>query len=244
VAGLAANPRSSAAANTIGAAAVAGASPSIRLRPAPPRAAVYAPPQRQRVGALPVALAAASLVLLLGAAVLIIPTGRTDQAVAGLTDAPTATLTAIVPGSAAPPTIDPTVVNGASEAPAATTGPSATSAPVRTQKPTARPIVTPKPTKRPTPAPSPTPSPNTTPSPTVPPPTSPPTSTPGTMCTVVSLINAWTFDAQADWAKAGFTGTVVFNPAPPPDYHIKTQNLAVGAVISCSSGVIVTDGAP
>jgi len=167
------------------------------------------------------------------------------QRAAALPGVQSATLAAIVPGTDAPPTFDPSALSGASEAPAATAGPTATSAVARTPKPTVRPVVTPKPTKRPTPPPSPTnaptPSPNATPSPTVPPPTSPPTSTPGATCTVISLINLWTFNAQAEWSGAGFTGTVVFKPAPPPDYHIKSQNLAVGAVISCSSGIIVSN---
>jgi hypothetical protein len=75
-------------------------------------------------------------------------------------------------------------------------------------------------------------------------PTLAPTPTPGALCTVITLINHWTNVAQHQWAVAGFTGTVIFNPVPPPDYHIKWQSLAVGAVVPCSSDITVLDTAP
>ena len=63
------------------------------------------------------------------------------------------------------------------------------------------------------------------------------------MCTVSTLINHWSNKAQQQWASAGFTGTVFFNPAPPPDYHIKWQSLAAGSSVSCSSDITVRDAA-
>jgi hypothetical protein len=84
--------------------------------------------------------------------------------------------------------------------------------------------------------------PTSTPTPTPPAPT--PTPTAATNCTVITLINHWTFNAQHQWEAAGFTGTVIFNPAPPPDYHIKWQSLAVGASVPCSSDITVRDVAP
>ena len=75
-------------------------------------------------------------------------------------------------------------------------------------------------------------------------PTPPPTDTPQPGCTVITLLNHWTFNAQHQWATAGFTGTVIFDPAPPPDYHIKWQSLAIGTVVPCSSDITVSDTAP
>jgi outer membrane biosynthesis protein TonB len=197
---------------------------------------------------MPIALTTASLVIFVAAALLALPSTKPDQAVAADTDAPTANVPAVALGSEPPTSIDPTAGQGPTDQPAPSSeptttggggpGPTAPPGPGSTPRPPRGTGATPKPTRpggTPTPAPTPTP----TPTPTV-----PPTDTPTPGCTVITLINHWTFNAQHQWATAGFTGTVIFNPAPPPDYHIKWQSLAIGAVVPCSSDITVSDTAP
>ena len=64
------------------------------------------------------------------------------------------------------------------------------------------------------------------------------------MCTVISLIDAQTTQAQQDWNDAGFSGSVVFSPEVPPHYKIQWQSRAVGSSIVCTSGITVRDQAP
>jgi hypothetical protein len=140
--------------------------------------------------------------------------------------------------------------------PAATTAPTlapASPATVETDQPTSPPgNVTVGPTAGPAPTPRPalTPFPEgtTAPAPTTAPtaaptagPTAAPTPTPAPMCTVPSLIDVQSSLAQRDWTAAGFSGTVVFSPVVPPHYQIKSQSLAIGSSVDCTSGITVTD---
>ncbi len=43
---------------------------------------------------------------------------------------------------------------------------------------------------------------------------------------------------QIDWNVAGFNTTVIFNPARPPEYNIKTQSLPPGSSQPCSGTVL------
>ena len=64
------------------------------------------------------------------------------------------------------------------------------------------------------------------------------------MCAVINLVNHSTTNAQRQWETAGFTGTVIFDPVPPPGgYHIKWQSLPSGSVVACSSDITVRDAA-
>jgi hypothetical protein len=118
--------------------------------------------------------------------------------------------------------------------------PAATSSPaVETAEPTPSPapsVVTP-PTARPTRAPIVAPAPQPTPQAT-------PTPTPRPKCTVVSLLDKQTAQAQIAWKKAGFTGTVAFSPLVPPHYEIQWQSLEVGISVLCTRGITVPSEAP
>jgi hypothetical protein len=63
-------------------------------------------------------------------------------------------------------------------------------------------------------------------------------------CTVIDLVGVNTSNAQLAWNSAGFTGTVVFSPAVPPQYKIGWQSLTVGDVILCTSDIAVQLTAP
>jgi hypothetical protein len=204
-----------------------------------------APPRRRSpAGSFPTLLFAASIVLLFGAAAVLLLPNRPTQQVAGATDAPTATSGGVALDSGLPSAGAPATPGGATEQPGGNGGAGATpptgpgSTPKPPPGPTPRPGTTPTPTAVPTPTPLPTPTaPGATPTPA-------PTPTPGPNCTVITLLNHWTFNAQHQWEAAGFTGTVIFNPAPPPDYHIKWQSLAAGASVPCTSDITVRDAAP
>jgi len=43
---------------------------------------------------------------------------------------------------------------------------------------------------------------------------------------------------------AGFTGTVTFSPAVPPQYRIAWQSLTAGTTVTCSHGITVSDKVP
>lgn len=87
----------------------------------------------------------------------------------------------------------------------------------------------------PTPSPSPSPTPTSGPTPS---PTPSPSPTPTPMCNVPNFKNSDTSTAQATWNAAGFTTTVVFSPLIPPNYTIKSQNLAKGQSLPCGTTVI------
>jgi hypothetical protein len=191
-----------------------------------------------------------------GGALAIFSRPPSDQGIAAATNGASAT-----PGSVAiggDQTSGPTDVLPTGSEPAATpTGepiPTPTLAPGATPQPThlgpppgptpPDSTPTPPPSATPTPAPTPTAAPTPTPSPS---PTSAPTDTPAPgMCVVITLINHQTSVAQGQWTAAGFTGTVIFNPVPPPGqpYHIKWQSLTVGSQVSCSSDITVRDSKP
>jgi hypothetical protein len=86
------------------------------------------------------------------------------------------------------------------------------------------------------------PSPNATAAP--PPATPAPTPRPARKCTVVSLHDLQTYQAQAAWKDAGFTGTVFFSPDPPPSYTIQWQSLTPGTKASCKHDINVSNRAP
>jgi len=101
------------------------------------------------------------------------------------------------------------------------------------------PTVGPKATKAPTPtSPPPTPRP---PNPTPPP---APTPTPKLTCTVPLLNGVSTTQAPNRWAAAGFTGTIFYSPAPPPNYKIQWQSLTPGSKALCTHDINVSDHAP
>ena len=65
-------------------------------------------------------------------------------------------------------------------------------------------------------------------------PTSPPT------CTVPDFSNTNTSQATKTWTTAGFAANnLSFNPLVPPNYKIRTQTLAKGSVVLCSSTMTV-----
>ncbi len=204
----------------------------------------------------PVAIAAAGLAVLV--AIALFASGRKpESAVAGLTSGPSSGVFApggtqatfatgpFVPGGSTDPsaTLAPgrSVAPGSSAAPTAVTpgqtvpAIGATTAP--TPRPTAsanaNPTPTPVPTGVPTPAPTPTPAPSPTPTPS-----------PRIVCSVVSLIGVNTSNAQVAWNTAEFTGTVLFSPAPPPQYKIAWQSLEVGTEVPCTSDITVQPAAP
>jgi hypothetical protein len=63
-------------------------------------------------------------------------------------------------------------------------------------------------------------------------------------CTVVNLVGVNSSNAQVAWSTAGFTGTVLFSPAPPPQYKIGWQSLAAGTDVPCASDIAVRQTAP
>ncbi len=109
-----------------------------------------------------------------------------------------------------------------SSGPGATAGPKPTKAPTPTSAtPTQPPAPTPAPTPRPTPAPTPKPT-----------------------CTVPLLNGISTTQAPNRWAAAGFTGTIFYSPAPPPNYKIQWQSLTPGSKALCTHDINVSDHAP
>jgi hypothetical protein len=98
----------------------------------------------------------------------------------------------------------------------------------------------PKPTK----APTPTPAPPTPPPPTPPTPAPTPGPTPRPTCTVPLLNGISTTQAPNRWAAAGFTGTIFYSPAPPPNYKIQWQSLTPGSKALCTHDINVSDHAP
>ena len=200
------------------------------------------------------AVAASGAVLVAVVAIALLTAGRPDRpedAVAGLTDAPSSVVVAVVPSvsatataGASNPGVGPILVpseSASTQTPApvfepATPRPGTPNPPPTTAPgtPTARPTTLPTPTATPTPTPASTP----TPTPT------PPTPTPPVNCEVISLINVNTSNAQLTWNTAGFTGTVLFSPPIPPQYKIKWQSLTVGQTVPCTSDISVEQTAP
>lgn len=89
-------------------------------------------------------------------------------------------------------------------------------------------------------APTPTPTPSPSPTPTA---TATPTPTPTPNCTVPNFNNVKGTDAQTTWSAAGFTTTVLFNPAfpaspPPGGGNIKSQSVSAGTLDPCNSTAI------
>ena len=137
-----------------------------------------------------------------------------------------------VPGSGALLGTGPTPGSSAFALASPSTRPSSTSsAPGSTPRP--NPTKAPTATSAPPPPPAPTPR-----------PTPVPTPTPKAVCTVPLLIGLSTAQAQHRWNDAGFTGTVFFSPAPPPNYKIQSQSLTPGSKTTCTHDVNVTDHAP
>jgi hypothetical protein len=64
------------------------------------------------------------------------------------------------------------------------------------------------------------------------------------ICTVVDLVGVNSSNAQLAWNTAGFTGTVLFSPVPPPQYKIGWQSLAAGTDALCTSDISVALTAP
>jgi hypothetical protein len=203
------------------------------------------PPRTRRpIGSFPLVLVAASIVLLIGAAVVIMAPSRPSQLVAGATDIATGTAAGAELDTQQPPTTDASAVPGQTEQPIATPGspaggggPTPPPGPGRTPRPTLRP--TPIPGLTPTPAP--TPMPTATPTPTPPPPT--PTPMP-TTCTVPDFANMNTNNISPIWTGAGFTGTITYSPAVPPQFKVAWQSLAAGSSVACTSGIEVRKVAP
>jgi hypothetical protein len=108
---------------------------------------------------------------------------------------------------------------------------------VSTPRVTARPAATPVP--GPTTAPTPSPAPTATATPTT-----APTSSPPILCTVANLVGVNTGNAQLTWSTAGFTGTVLYSPAIPPQYKIGWQSLTPGESVPCTSDITVQQLAP
>jgi len=135
-----------------------------------------------------------------------------------------------------------------SPSPLETTSSTESAAPQPTGAPGPQPTAGPGPTAGPRPTPAPTHAPGPTPKPTQPPPpptaTPQPTPTPQGMCEVANLIGLNTVKAQENWSAAGFTGSVTFSPAVPPQYKIVWQSLNAGASVTCSHGITVSDHAP
>jgi hypothetical protein len=179
------------------------------------------------------AVGAIVALVILGGVVATLTQPPSDQAVAGITDAPGATVGIVAPGATSS-TIGPSLTAAtavASSAPdggptatprsGGTPGPGATPRPTHTPRPSA----TPRGSLAPTPVPTPTP-------------------TPEPMCTVVSLIGINTSSAQQTWSGAGFSGTVVFSPTVPPNYRIGWQSLTAKTLAPCTSGITVMKAAP
>jgi hypothetical protein len=64
------------------------------------------------------------------------------------------------------------------------------------------------------------------------------------LCTVPDLVGVQSNQAQVRWAGAGFTGTVLFSPQPPPKYTIGWQSLPAGTDALCTSDITVGPPAP
>jgi hypothetical protein len=220
---------------------------------------------RSLLSSPPAVMAIVAVIALVGTALALTPPKR-ESAVAGFTDAPTATAPPVLSGAASPsvtgaaaspapaasdviagPSVAPTPFAAASAAPGPT--PRATLLPSPTPPPTLTPTLTPAPTTVPTAAPTPVPTPVPTPPPTpaptpVPTPTLAPTPSPPVFCPVVSLITVNTSNAQLTWSTAGFTGTVLFVTPIPPHYKIAWQSLVVGDIVPCTSDITVAQTAP
>jgi DnaJ domain len=223
--------------------AVAMAAPLTALEPPPAAAALSATPAsvgrrgtgssiaRPAIIALIAVMAVASGIALLNQPA---SAPNSTQGLGGVAVLPAASTAGSQASSASPSLVEST-------APAATIGPNGTAEPIfvpthfPTPAPTPRPTSTPAPTSIPTPRPTPRPTPTPTPA---------PTPTPRLMCTVPSLINAPSTSAQSRWLSAGFTGTVIFEPAVPPSYKILWQSLAAGTSALCTSGITVRSTAP
>ena len=64
-------------------------------------------------------------------------------------------------------------------------------------------------------------------------------SAPIPQCVVPNYKNVMTSNAvQTTWTAAGFTTTVIFNPARPPEYRITKQSLSAGSSQPCAGSVI------
>jgi hypothetical protein len=200
--------------------------------------------RRRRIPAgIPAGIAAAALIAL-GVGLQTLAAPKTELAVAGFTNAPSASLPAVAAASptpaplpsprpstfeSIPPTtapsssvIEPTTAPGPAE-PNEPNEPNATSGPATTPRATPKP--TPKPTKPP-PTPAPTDQPTVAPTQAI--------------CTVPILIGTHSATAKGKWANAGFTGGVDFEPDVPPPFTIESQSLAPGTTADCSSGITVT----
>lgn len=194
------------------------------------------------------AAAGAVVVAVLGIAVLTSLANRPEDAVAGLTSAPSSGAVALAPS------LDPTAL-ATTPGGEPTDGPGE-SAPARTERPrfdpaTPRPATpeppepTPKVTPRPTTIPTSTALPTPTTAPTPPPTPSPtPTPTPPVTCEVINLVGLNSSNAQLAWSTAGFTGTVLFSPQTPPQYKIGWQSLSAGQSVPCTSDINVQQVAP
>jgi hypothetical protein len=71
-----------------------------------------------------------------------------------------------------------------------------------------------------------------------------PTPRPVPKCTVVNLLETQTVHAEQAWNDAGFSGSVTFDPAVPPEFKIKWQSLSAGSSVACTSGITVRREAP
>ena len=173
-----------------------------------------------------------------------------EQGVAALTDAPPTnapTGLVVLPGRSIDRTAEPTATDShsptlqpiATDRPGGGPGPGATEPPDPT-KPGSTPQPTPKPTPNPTPKPTPTPAPTPTPTPG---PTPVPTPTEAS-CSVIDLVGVMTSNASQQWAAAGFTGALTFDPQTPPQFEIAWQSRAVGDSVPCSSGMTVREVSP
>ena len=92
------------------------------------------------------------------------------------------------------------------------------------------------PTLPPSAAPTATVDPTATPFPT---PSMAPTAVPN--CTVPNFINTNTSQETTTWTNAGFAANnLSFNPLVPPNYKIKHQGIASGALVSCTVTMTVT----
>lgn len=185
---------------------------------------------RRKIGG-PLLLAAVAIIALITLGTWLVALNRptTDLAVAGPTGALLATASP-PSGVTSPPVSTPSL---------------ASPSPVETGPPTPSPgpIVTAAPIDAPTSAPAATRSPTRPPSSTVGP-TPTPTPVPKPRCTVISLLDVPTAQAQHDWNDAGFSGSVTFSPDVPPHYKIQWQSLAVGSSVVCTSGITVRNQAP
>jgi hypothetical protein len=240
--------------------------PALPIEPARPQRVARAPmalaPAGVLAGRRPRALAIVAAALAILVAVALFSGGRRpESAVAGLTSNPSTGLTGLLATPPRSPFVPvfpiASTLPSATLAGDATADPGATivppTAPGSTRRPAATTVTTPRPTPsaRPTVPPTPTPTPKATPAPTpgatptpVPTPVPTPSPSPRVICTVIKLVGTNTSNAQVAWNTAGFTGTVVFSPVPPPQYKIGGQSLAAGTDVPCTSGITVQATAP